>query len=104
MKSFDLKEGSTVMLIGTPEELQAKMDLSKKAIFAEDLTAEDKARLYQQKTGVYFAFPKPKGNNPSGINKPWKYLLLELNNSMPEKSQGISRGSKKFQRNFQSAK
>ncbi len=52
IKSLEIKDGATLMLIGTPEDKQEKMDLSKKAVFAEDLTAADKARLYQQKTGV----------------------------------------------------
>ena len=52
LKSVDLHDGTAVMLIGTPEDKQEKMDLSKKALFAEDLTSADKARLYQQKTGV----------------------------------------------------
>ena len=52
MKTLDLREGSAVMLIGTPEDKQEKMDLSKKTVFAEDLTNADKARIYQQKTGV----------------------------------------------------
>jgi ubiquitin carboxyl-terminal hydrolase 14 len=52
MKSLDLRDGSVIMLIGTPDDKQEKMDLSKKALFAEDLTSADKARIYQQKTGV----------------------------------------------------
>ena len=62
MKAIDLRDGSVVMLIGTPEDKQEKMDLSKKTVFAEDLTSADKARLYQQKTGVSFIFSRLQTN------------------------------------------
>ena len=53
MKTVDLRDGSTIMLIGTPEDKEEKIDLTKKTVFAEDLSNEDKARLYKQKTGVW---------------------------------------------------
>lgn len=56
MKTLDLKDGSTIMLIGTPEDKQEKIDLNKKIAFVEDLTNEEKARLYNQRTGVYNLF------------------------------------------------
>eukprot|EP00826_Nyctotherus_ovalis_P026152 TRINITY_DN2041_c0_g1_i2.p5 TRINITY_DN2041_c0_g1~~TRINITY_DN2041_c0_g1_i2.p5 ORF type:complete len:109 (+),score=41.99 TRINITY_DN2041_c0_g1_i2:181-507(+) len=52
MKALDLKDGATIMLVGTPEDKQEKIDLTKKTVFAEDLTNEQKARLYNQRTGV----------------------------------------------------
>ena len=52
VKALNLKDGMTFMLIGTPEDKQEKIDLTKKPLFAEDLTSVDKAKLYQQKTGV----------------------------------------------------
>jgi len=54
MKSLGLKDGTTILLIGTPEDKQEKIDLTKKTIFSEDLTNEEKARLYNQRTGVVY--------------------------------------------------
>ena len=54
MNSLGLKDGTTIVLIGTPEDKQEKIDLTKKTIFSEDLTNEEKARLYNQRTGVVY--------------------------------------------------
>lgn len=52
LQKLGLRPGAKLMLIGTPEDSQAKMDLAAKPTFQEDLTSADKAKLYQQKTGV----------------------------------------------------
>ena len=52
MKSLDIRDGTTLMLIGTPEDKHEKIDTSKKVVTAEDLSTAEKAKLMQQKTGV----------------------------------------------------
>ena len=52
LQKLGLRPGAKLLLIGTPEDKQAKMDLTAKPTFEEELTSADKAKLYQQKTGV----------------------------------------------------
>lgn len=51
LKSLNLPPTITMMLIGTTEEKVAKFDPNKKAVFMEDLTSADKAKIYREKTG-----------------------------------------------------
>lgn len=50
MKSLKLKDGMTIMMIGTAEGKFLK-EPKEKTLFLEDLTPEEKARLFKEKTG-----------------------------------------------------
>jgi len=54
MKSLKLKDGMTIMLIGTAEGKFLKEPV-KKTVFIEDLTPEEKAKLFKEKTGKALA-------------------------------------------------
>jgi len=88
MKTLNIRDGTTFMLIGTPEEKHEKIDTSKKVVFAEDLSSAEKAKLYQQKTGVFsWVDLKIIGANSCWITQYGKYVLYELMHSGPKESE-----------------
>ncbi len=82
-----LRPGAKLMLIGTPEDKQAKMDLSAKPTFEEDLTSADKAKLYQQKTGVGTGSSMCVGGDTFGTDQPGEHVLHELVRAGAKKNQ-----------------
>lgn len=50
MSTLALKDGMTIMLMGTAEGKFLK-EPSKQIVFVEDLTPEEKARIFKEKTG-----------------------------------------------------